>query len=54
MEERQHLLEDAAERRALFARIRGGRWRMAVAAEKRKREGSDDGAGPSSAPKDDE
>jgi hypothetical protein len=37
VKERQRLLEDAAECRALFARIQRGRRRVAVASEKRKR-----------------
>jgi hypothetical protein len=53
-EKRQRLLEDATEHRALFMGIRRERPRAAVAAEKRKREGDDDEAGPSSAPKDGE
>jgi hypothetical protein len=53
-DERQRLLEDAAERRALFAGIRRERHHAAVATEKWKREGNDDEAGPLSAPKDDE
>jgi hypothetical protein len=48
-EERQRLLEDAAERRALFADIHRVR-RAAV--EQRKREGGDAEAGLSTAPKD--
>jgi hypothetical protein len=48
-DERQHLLEDATERRALFAGIR--RMQRAVASvEQRKREGGDARAGPSIAP----
>jgi hypothetical protein len=51
-EERQRLLEDAAEHRALFLGIRRERCRAAVPVEKRKREGNDKEAGLSSAPKD--
>jgi hypothetical protein len=53
VEERQRLLEDATERRALFAGIQSERRRAAMTAEKRKRE-SDDEVGPSSAQKDGE
>ncbi|KAM3063388.1 hypothetical protein ACUV84_007086 [Puccinellia chinampoensis] len=51
-EERHRLLDDATEDRAVFT----GLWRKRrrVAAEKRRREGCDDAAGPSSAPKDSE
>ena len=47
-DERQRLLEDAAERRALFTGLR--RERRRAEAERRKRNGGDGGAGPSNAP----
>jgi hypothetical protein len=44
-EERQHLLEDAAEHRALFAGIRRERRRAAVVAEQQRRKVGDVRAG---------
>jgi hypothetical protein len=52
-EERQRLLEDAPERRALFAGIRRMR-RAAVVAEQRKSEGGDTGTGLSTSSEDSE